>query len=443
MAVTPLRLLGCLAESNFIGFASSRQTHLMPQYKLSSVPREGERISFANGTLSVPDHPVIPFVEGDGTGPDIWRASVRVFDAAVEKAFGGERKIAWMEVFAGEKSFKQFNEWLPKETVDAMQEFRVSIKGPLTTPVGGGIRSLNVALRQMLDLYACIRPVRYFEGVGAPVKEPEKVNIIIFRENTEDVYAGIEWKAGSPEATKLRNFLHDEFGTEIREKSAIGIKPMSEFGSKRLVEMAIHHAITKCRESVTLVHKGNIMKFTEGAFRDWGYEVARDKFPKSTVTEADVASGKKDVRADAVVIRDRIADSMFQQLLLRPAEYSVIATPNLNGDFLSDAAAAQVGGLGIAPGGNVGDGVAVFEATHGTAPKYANLDKINPGSVILSGVMMLDYMGWSEAGQLIVKGVENAIKAKRVTYDLARQMSGATEVSTSAFGDAVIAGMSN
>jgi isocitrate dehydrogenase len=415
----------------------------MPEYKLSAVPRNGERIIFENGALSVPNHPIIPFVEGDGTGPDIWRASVRVFDAAVEKAYGAERKVEWMEVYAGEKAFRQFNDWLPQETIDAMGEFRVSIKGPLTTPVGGGIRSLNVTLRQVLDLYACIRPVRYFEGVGAPVKEPEKVDIVIFRENTEDVYAGIEWKAGSPEATKLRNYIKTEFGKDIRENSAIGIKPMSEFGSKRLIEMAIRYAVSKCRESVTLVHKGNIMKFTEGAFRDWGYEVAKEKFAGSTVTEADVSKGGKEPHADAVVIRDRIADSMFQQMLLRPSEYSVIATPNLNGDYLSDAAAAQVGGLGIAPGGNVGDGVAVFEATHGTAPKYANLDKINPGSVILSGVMMFEYMGWNEAAKLIVTGVENAIKAKRVTYDLARQMPGATEVSTSAFGDAVIAGMSN
>jgi isocitrate dehydrogenase len=412
----------------------------MADYKLSSVPRNGEAVTFADGKISVPSRPIIPFVEGDGTGPDIWRASVRVFDAAVEKAYGGEKKVEWMEVFAGEKSFKQFNDWLPQETIDAMQEFRVSIKGPLTTPVGGGIRSLNVTLRQVLDLYACIRPVRYFEGVGAPVKEPEKVDVVIFRENTEDVYAGIEWKAGSAEANKLRTFLHTEFGTNIRENSAIGIKPMSEFGSKRLIAMAIDYAIRKNRESVTLVHKGNIMKFTEGAFRDWGYEVAREKFGGITVTEAEMAKSVE-TRADAVVIRDRIADSMFQQMLLRPSEYSVIATPNLNGDYLSDAAAAQVGGLGIAPGGNVGDGVAVFEATHGTAPKYANLDKINPGSVILSGVMMFEYMGWNEAAQLIVKGMENAIKAKRVTYDLARQMPGATEVSTSAFGDAVIAGM--
>ena len=412
----------------------------MADYKLSTVPKNGERITFADGKLSVPSKPIIPFVEGDGTGPDIWRASVRVFDAAVEKAYGGERKIEWMEVYAGEKSHKQFGDWLPQETVDAMQEFRVSIKGPLTTPVGGGIRSLNVTLRQVLDLYACIRPVRYFEGVGAPVKEPEKVNIVIFRENTEDVYAGIEWKAGSKEANQIRKYLGDEFGSEIRENSAIGVKPMSEFGSKRLVEMAIGYALDKGRESVTLVHKGNIMKFTEGAFRDWGYEVAREKFGNSTVTESDASRG---ARADALVIRDRIADSMFQQLLLRPSEYSVIATPNLNGDYLSDAAAAQVGGLGIAPGGNVGDGVAVFEATHGTAPKYANLDKINPGSVILSGVMMFEYMGWNEAAALIVKGVENAIRTKRVTYDLARQMPGATEVSTSGFGDGIIAGMSS
>ncbi len=415
----------------------------MPDYKLSAVPRNGEKIMFENGAVSVPNHPIIPFVEGDGTGPDIWRASVRVFDAAVEKAYGGEKKVEWMEVYAGEKAFKQFNDWLPQETVDAMGEFRVSIKGPLTTPVSGGIRSLNVTLRQVLDLYACIRPVRYFEGVGAPVKEPEKVDMVIFRENTEDVYAGIEWKAGSAEATKLRDFIKTEFGKDIRVNSAIGIKPMSEFGSKRLIEMAIAYAINKCKESVTLVHKGNIMKFTEGAFRDWGYEVAKEKFGGSTVTEDDMSKNGSEKRADAVIIRDRIADSMFQQMLLRPSEYSIVATPNLNGDYLSDAAAAQVGGLGIAPGGNVGDGVAVFEATHGTAPKYANLDKINPGSVILSGVMMFEYMGWNEAARLIVQGVENAIKTKKVTYDLARQMPGSTEVSTSGFGDGIIAGMGN
>ena len=431
----------CSASLHYIWRFALVAQEPMPKYKFAKVPPRGEGITYKNGDLSVPDNPIIPFVEGDGTGPDIWRASVRVLDAAVERAYQGQRKIAWMEVFAGEKSFKQFKDWLPQETVDAMQEFRVSIKGPLTTPVGGGIRSLNVTLRQVLDLYACIRPVRYFEGVGAPVKEPQKVDVVIFRENTEDVYAGIEWKAGSPEAEKIANYLRKEFKSDIREKSAIGIKPMSEFGSKRLVEMAIRHAIVKGKESVTLVHKGNIMKFTEGAFRDWGYEVAREKFPEDTTTEAELAKGGPTARADAIVMRDRIADSMFQQLLLRPSEYSVIATPNLNGDYLSDAAAAQVGGLGIAPGGNVGDGVAVFEATHGTAPKYANLDKINPGSVILSGVMMLEYMGWNEAATLIIRGMENAIKSKRVTYDLARQMPGATEISTSAFGDQVIAGM--
>jgi isocitrate dehydrogenase len=413
----------------------------MAGYKLATVPSNGERITYDNGVLSVPTNPIIPYVEGDGTGPDIWRASVRVFDAAIEKAYGGERRVAWMEVFAGEKAFTQYKDWLPQETVDAMQEFRVSIKGPLTTPVGGGIRSLNVTLRQVLDLYACIRPVRYFEGVGSPMKEPEKLNIVVFRENTEDVYAGIEWRAGSPEAEALRLFIERELGKSIRPDSAIGIKPMSEFGSKRLIEMAIRYALKHCLPSVTLMHKGNIMKFTEGAFRDWGYELARDRFGESVVTEADLAKGGTNARADAVVIKDRIADSMFQQLLLRPDEYSVIATPNLNGDYVSDAAAAQVGGLGIAPGGNVGDGVAVFEATHGTAPKYANQDKINPGSVILSGVMMFEYLGWTEAAALVVRGLENAIKSKRVTYDLARQMPGATEVSTSKFADHVIAGM--
>ena len=410
----------------------------MATYKHATVPSNGERIGYAGDTLQVPNNPIIPFIEGDGTGSDIWAASVRVFDAAVEKAYGSERHIAWMEVFAGEKAFKNVGSWLPDETVDAFAEFRVSIKGPLTTPVGGGIRSLNVTLRQVLDLYACIRPVRYFEGVGAPVKEPEKVNIVIFRENTEDVYAGIEYKAGSPEANALRDYLHTSFGANIRENSAIGIKPMSKFGSQRLVEKALAYAIANNKPSVTLVHKGNIMKFTEGAFRDWGYEVAREKFGSDTVTESDLKGGNA---AGKIVVGDRIADSMFQQLLLRPAEYTVIATPNLNGDYLSDAAAAQVGGLGIAPGGNVGDGVAVFEATHGTAPKYAGLNKINPGSVILSGVMMLEHMGWGEAGSLIVRGMEQAIKSRTVTYDLARQMHGATEVSTSGFGDAIIGAM--
>jgi isocitrate dehydrogenase len=414
----------------------------MPNYKLAKVPADGERIAYADGSLRVPPNPIIPYIEGDGTGPDIWRASAKVFDAAVEKCYKGERRVRWMEVFAGEKSFKDHGDWLPQETIDAMQDFRVSIKGPLSTPVGGGIRSLNVTLRQVLDLYACIRPVRYFEGVGNPMKEPEKLNVVIFRENVEDVYAGIEWKAGSPEAEKLRAYIKKELGKDIRENSALGVKPMSEFGSKRLVEMAIRYALKNNLPSVTLVHKGNIMKFTEGAFRDWGYEVARDKFSESTCSESDLGKGGTAARADAVVIKDRIADAMFQQLLLRPDEYSVIATPNLNGDYISDAAAAQVGGLGIAPGGNVGDGMAVFEATHGTAPKYAGQDKVNPGSVILSGVMMFEYLGWDDVGRLIVRGLENAIKSKRVTYDLARQMPGATEVSTSAFADQIIKGMS-
>ena len=415
----------------------------MSTYKFAKVPSDGDRIGYQAGALRVPNNPIIPFVEGDGTGADIWRASVRVFDAAVERAYGGERRVHWMEVYAGEKAYTNHGDWLPQETVDAMQDFRVSIKGPLTTPVGGGIRSLNVTLRQVLDLYACIRPVRYFEGVGSPMREPNKLNIVVFRENTEDVYAGIEWKAGSPEAKKVRDFLVSSFDVDIREGSALGVKPMSEFGSKRLIEMAIRYALKHCLPSVTLMHKGNIMKFTEGAFRDWGYDVARTKFGESTVSEADLAKGGSAARADAVIIKDRIADSMFQQLLLRPDEYSVIATPNLNGDYVSDAAAAQVGGLGMAPGGNVGDGLAVFEATHGTAPKYANTDKINPGSVILSGVMMFEYMGWTEAAERIVRGIENAIRSRRVTYDLARQMPGSTEVSTSEFGNQVIKGMAS
>jgi isocitrate dehydrogenase len=414
----------------------------MSTYTHAKVPSNGQKIDFVDGKLQVPNNPIIPFIEGDGTGPDIWRASVRVFDAAVEKAYGGERKIAWMEILAGEKAHTTTGEWLPAESLEACREFRVSIKGPLTTPVGGGIRSLNVALRQELDLYACIRPVRYFEGVGAPVKEPQKLDVVIFRENTEDVYAGIEYKAGSPEANRVRDFLSTEFGAKIREQSAIGIKPMSEFGSKRLVEMAVRYALQTGRATVTLVHKGNIQKFTEGGFRDWGYEVAREKFGTQTITESELSKAPADHKRDSVVINDRIADAMFQMLLLRPAEYSVIATSNLNGDYISDAAAAQVGGLGMAPGGNVGDGVACFEATHGTAPKYAGLDKVNPCSVILSGVMMLEYMGWKEAATMIVKGIENAIASKQVTYDLARQMPGATEVSTSAFADQIISGLS-
>ena len=396
----------------------------------------GRKIDHRNGQWIVPDHPIIPFIEGDGTGPDIWRASAKVFDAAVAKTSGGKRSVVWREVLAGEKSFNQNGSWLPDETLAVIREHRVAIKGPLTTPVGGGIRSLNVALRQILDLYACIRPVRYFEGVPSPMKDPGKLNIIIFRENIEDVYAGIEYKAGSADADAVIQFLQSRFSAKIREGSAIGIKPMSKFGSQRLIVKAIQHAIKRRLPSVTLVHKGNIMKFTEGAFRDWGYEIAKERFGAQTVTEA--AGGKAKADTGTVMIKDRIADSMFQQLLLRPDEYSVIASPNLNGDYLSDAAAAQVGGLGLAPGGNVGDGYAVFEATHGTAPKYAGQDKINPSSVILSGVMMFEELGWDDVARAIVRGLEGAIGARRVTYDLARQMPGATEVSTSAFADAII-----
>ncbi len=401
-------------------------------YRYARVPENGEPIRAEGGNVVVPSRPIIPYIEGDGTGPDIWRATQRVLDAAVRKAYDGEREIAWMEVFAGEKAVNLTKEWLPEETLQALREFRVGIKGPLTTPVGGGIRSLNVTLRQVLDLYACIRPVRYFEGVPSPVREPRKLDVVIFRENTEDVYAGIEWPAGSAEAEKVRSFLVDELGANIREESAIGIKPMSEFGSKRLVAAAIRYAIQRGRSSVTLVHKGNIMKFTEGAFSDWGYEIAEEQYGRETVREG---QGGGDGR---VVIKDRIADAMFQQLLLRPDEYSVIATPNLNGDYLSDAAAAQVGGLGMAPGANVGDDVAVFEATHGTAPKYAGLDKVNPGSLILSGVMMLEHLGWQEAAGLVINGLERAIINRTVTYDLARQMEGATEVSTSGFAEEIV-----
>jgi len=396
----------------------------------------GRKIDHRDGQWIVPDHPIIPFIEGDGTGPDIWRASAKVFDAAVAKTSGGKRSVVWREVLAGEKSFNQNGNWLPDETIAVIREHRVAIKGPLTTPVGGGIRSLNVALRQILDLYACIRPVRYFEGVPSPMKDPGKLNVIIFRENIEDVYAGIEYKAGSADADALIQFLQSRFSAKIREGSAIGIKPMSKFGSQRLIVKAIQHAIKRRLPSVTLVHKGNIMKFTEGAFRDWGYEIAKERFGAQTVTEAEGGKAKADT--GKVMIKDRIADSMFQQLLLRPDEYSVIASPNLNGDYLSDAAAAQVGGLGLAPGGNVGDGFAVFEATHGTAPKYAGQDKINPSSVILSGVMMFEELGWDDVARAIGRGLEGAIGARRVTYDLARQMPGATEVSTSAFADAII-----
>jgi isocitrate dehydrogenase len=388
------------------------------------------KIDYQGGRWVVPDHPIIPFIEGDGTGPDIWRAAVRVFDAAVAHASNGKRRIAWREALAGEKAFKASGTWLPEETLAVIREHRVAIKGPLTTPVGSGIRSLNVALRQILDLYTCIRPVRWFSGVPAPVKEPQKLDVVIFRENVEDVYAGIEFEAGSAKADKLRDFLMQELGVKtIREQSALGIKPMSKFGSQRLVTRAIEYAITAGRPSVTLVHKGNIMKFTEGAFRDWGYAVAQEKFAGQTAREP---------QAGRVLIQDRIADSVFQQLLLRPAEYSVLATPNLNGDYLSDACAAQVGGLGMAPGANVGDGFAVFEATHGTAPKYAGQDKVNPGSVILSGAMLFEEIGWKDVAAAIVRGIEGAIARGRVTYDLARQMPGATEVATSTFADAII-----
>ncbi len=408
----------------------------MSDSRFVRVPEGGEPITKVSGVLEVPARPIIPFIEGDGTGPDIWRATRRVLDAAVAKAFGGQRALVWMEVFAGEKSVAVTGEWLPQETLQALREFRIGIKGPLATPVGGGIRSLNVALRQELDLYACIRPVRYIPGVPSPMREPEKLDIVIFRENTEDVYAGIEWKAGSREADQVRAFLVEQFGSEIREHSAIGIKPISEFGSKRLVGAAIRYAIERGKPSVTIVHKGNIMKFTEGAFRDWGYEVARLQFGDRTVPEAE-ATGE----TGKVVLKDRIADAMFQQLLLRPDEYSVLATPNLNGDYLSDAAAAQVGGLGMAPGANVSDEAAVFEATHGTAPKYANKDMVNPGSLILSGVMMLEHLGWNEAAERVVRGLERTIANRTVTYDLERQMQGARLVSTSGFAEEIVRNM--
>jgi len=395
-----------------------------------------------DGSITVPDSPVIPYIEGDGTGPDIWAASRKVMDAAVSKAYAGKRQIAWLEVLAGEKAKKLTGEWLPQATLDAITKNVVAIKGPLSTPVGEGIRSLNVTLRQVLDLYACVRPVRYYQGVISPVKNPEKVDMVVFRENTEDVYAGIEWKANSPEADKIIDFIDKELGKKIRPASGIGIKPMSAFCTKRLVRKAIAYAITNNRPTVTLVHKGNIMKFTEGAFRNWGYELAREEFPGQVITEQelwDKYNGKQP--AGLVVIQDRIADAMFQQVLLRPSEYSVLALPNLNGDYISDALAAQVGGLGIAPGANIGDGFAVFEATHGTAPKYAGQDKVNPGSLLLSGVMMLEYLGWNEPVAMIQKALETTISQKTVTYDLARQMEGATELKCSAFADAIIGNM--
>jgi isocitrate dehydrogenase len=461
-------------------------------YNGVAVPN-GSRITYKHGRYQIPDNPIIPYIEGDGTGRDIWKASVRVFDAAVEKAYGGKRRVVWYEVFAGEKAMSKLNNWLPNDTVEAIREFRVSIKGPLTTPVGGGIRSLNVALRQILDLYACVRPVKYYKGTPSPVKHPERMNVVIYRENTEDVYAGIEWEQGTPEVAKLIEFLNKEMlkggKKQIRLDSGIGIKPISVTGTKRLVRMAIQFALENGKKSVTLVHKGNIQKFTEGAFRKWGYELATEEFRHEVVTEREswildnkdrnakigieenaqlvepglefaaeefrqsVYKEVKDVLdkiyathghgvwKKKLMVNDRIADSIFQQVVTRADEYAVLATPNLNGDYISDACAAQIGGLGIAPGANIGDGYAIFEATHGTAPKYADKDVINPGSVILSGVMMFRFLGWPEAAELIEKGLENTILQKKVTYDFERLMEGATKVKTSEFGDYIIRNM--
>ena len=407
-------------------------------------PPAGGKISIQNGKLNVPDNPVLPFIRGDGTGPDIWASSVRVFDAAVKKAYGGKKTVTWFEVFAGEAAKNKFDNWLPDDTIEAFKDYLVGIKGPLTTPVGGGIRSLNVALRQMLDLYVCLRPVQYFQGVPSPVKHPEKVDMVIFRENTEDIYAGIDYQAGSPEAKKILEFIQRElpaafkkirFGANAGDQVGIGIKPVSRPGTERLVRAAIDYAVRHKRKSVTFVHKGNIMKFTEGAFRDWGYELAKKEFGA-----AEVDGGPWCKTQEGLLIKDAIADITLQQVLTRPDEFDVIATLNLNGDYLSDALAAQVGGIGIAPGGNINyvSGHAIFEATHGTAPKYANQDRVNPGSVVLSGEMMFRYMGWAEAADLIVKGLNGAIASKRVTYDFARQMQGATEIKCSQFGDNII-----
>jgi isocitrate dehydrogenase len=462
-------------------------------YNGLELPQNGKPIEYSHGQYQVPDNPIIPFIEGDGTGRDIWKASQRVFDAAVEKAYGGKRKIAWFEIFAGEKAFRQFNTWLPDDSVSAARDLRVSIKGPLTTPVGGGIRSLNVALRQLLDLYACVRPVKYYQGVPSPVKHPEKVDIVIFRENTEDVYSGIEFKQGSADAGRIIEFINEDLlkggKNKIRSDSGVGIKPISIFGTKRLVRYAIRQALEIGRKTVTLVHKGNIQKFTEGAFREWGYEVAVEEFRDHTVTEREswilgnvdanpnitveenaaliepgLEFGNQEFRdalyaeikgvldsigkthgkgawKNKILINDRIADSIFQQIIIRPSDYSILATTNLNGDYISDAAAAQVGGLGIAPGANIGDGYAVFEATHGTAPKYADKDVINPGSVILSGVMMLDFIGWKEAAKMIEDAMEKTIQQKFVTYDFERQTAGATKVGTSEFATRIIGNM--
>ncbi len=431
----------------------------MSMFKNLEMPTNGEKVSIENGKLQVPNNPVIPFIEGDGTGPDIWRAAVRVLDAAVEKAYKGEKKIQWFEVYAGEKAFNKFGEWLPEDTLTAIREYLVAIKGPLTTPIGGGIRSLNVALRQELDLYVCLRPVQYFDGVPSPVKRPELTDMVIFRENTEDIYAGIEWAEGSEQVQKMIRFLQEEMGvSKIRfpETSGIGIKPVSKEGTTRLVRSAIEYAIANNRKSLTLVHKGNIMKFTEGAFKNWGYELAEKEFGDKVFTWAQYDRIKDEQGADAanaaqkgaevagkIIVKDAIADIFLQQILTRPEEFDVVATMNLNGDYISDALAAQVGGIGIAPGANINyvTGHAIFEATHGTAPKYANLDKVNPSSVILSGEMMLRYMGWTEAADLIVSSMKKSITQKKVTYDFARLMEGATEVKCSEFGDVLIQNM--
>ena len=404
------------------------------------VPQDGQKITIAGDSLNVPDNPILAFIEGDAIGPDITRASKRIWDAAVQAAYRGQRKIAWLEIYAGEKAARLYDgNYLPEETVDVLREFIVGIKGPLTTPVGGGFRSLNVTLRQVLDLYACVRPVRWYQGIPSPMKHPEYVNMIVFRENTEDVYAGIEYESGTPENEKIAKFLREEMGAEFFEGAGIGIKPISAFGTKRLVRKAIQYAQDYGYSNVTLVHKGNIQKFTEGAFRKWGYELAQEEFADTTITEDELWDKYDGQRpAGKVVIKDRIADIIFQHMLLRPKEFGVLAAPNLNGDYLSDALAAQVGGLGIAPGANIGDYIALFEATHGTAPKYAGLDKVNPGSLLFSGVMMLEYIGWREAAELIRRAYEKTVSQKIVTYDFARQMKGATEVKTSEFASAVI-----
>lgn len=409
------------------------------EFEKLTVPTEGDRIESGGGHRTVPNKPIIPVIEGDGIGRDIMKVTRRVADAAVQTAYNGEKQLVWFDVYAGENAFEKYNEWLPQDTFNAIEHFRVALKGPLTTPVGGGFRSLNVTLRQVLELYACVRPVRYFQGVPAPVTHPEKMDVVIFRENTEDVYAGIEWEQGSPEARKVIKLLRTEMGEEIREDSGVGIKPISIFGTKRLARMAIQYALEHGRRTVTFVHKGNIMKFTEGAFCAWGYELAKEEFGDVTLTEDELYSDYEgNLPEGKILVNDRIADSMLQQILTRTDEYDVIVTPNLNGDYLSDAAAAQVGGIGMAPGGNLSDDVALFEATHGTAPKYADQDVVNPSSLILSAVMMLEHLGWQEAADLIIAGLERTILQKRVTYDLERLMEGATKVRTSEFGAAII-----